>query len=77
VTTCAGVGLAWLASGARPGARLVSDDLTPAGEWPPMFRGQVDTVRVHWLAHPDLDATELRLAPDLAALVATRRWPGP
>jgi predicted O-methyltransferase YrrM len=61
----------------RPGGTLVIDDLTPAGEWPPMFRGQVDTVRVHWLAHPDLDATELRLAPDLAALVATRRWPGP
>jgi predicted O-methyltransferase YrrM len=61
----------------RPGGTLVIDDLTPAGEWPPLFRGQVDTVRVHWLAHPDLDATELRLAPDLAALVATRRWPGP
>jgi predicted O-methyltransferase YrrM len=61
----------------RPGGTLVIDDLTPAGEWPPMFQGQVDTVRVHWLAHPDLDATELRLAPDLAALVATRRWPGP
>jgi predicted O-methyltransferase YrrM len=59
----------------RTGGTLVIDDLTPAGEWPPMFRGQVDTVRVHWLAHPDLDATELRLAPDLAALVATRRWP--
>jgi predicted O-methyltransferase YrrM len=61
----------------RPGGTLVIDDLTPAGQWPPMFRGQVDTVRVHWLAHPDLDAAELRLAPDLAALVATRRWPGP
>jgi predicted O-methyltransferase YrrM len=61
----------------RPGGTVVIDDLTPAGEWPPTFRGQVDTARVHWLAHPDLDATELRLAPDLAALVATRRWPAP
>jgi len=30
---------------------------------------------MHWLTHADLDAAELRLAPDLAALVATRRWP--
>jgi predicted O-methyltransferase YrrM len=60
----------------RPGGMLVLDDLTPAGEWPPMFQGQVDTARMHWLAHPGVDAAEIRLAPDLAALVATRRWPG-
>jgi hypothetical protein len=30
---------------------------------------------MHWLTYPGLDATELRLAPDLAALLATRRWP--
>jgi predicted O-methyltransferase YrrM len=59
----------------RPGGTLVIDDLTPADEWPPRFAGEVDAVRMHWLAHPGLDATELRLAPDLAALVATRRWP--
>ena len=35
---------------------------------------QVDEARLHWLTHPDLDAAELRLAPDLAALVATRRF---
>jgi hypothetical protein len=28
-----------------------------------------------WLTRPSLDAAELRLAPDLAALVATRRFP--
>ena len=28
-----------------------------------------------WLGYPGLDAAELRLAPDLAALVATRRFP--
>jgi hypothetical protein len=27
-----------------------------------------------WLTHAGLDAAELRLAPDLAALVATRRF---
>ena len=61
----------------RPGGTLVIDDLTPAKAWPPLFGGQVDTARMHWLTHPGLDAAELRLAPDLATLVATRRWPGP
>ncbi len=60
----------------RPGGTLVIDDLTPAREWPPRFEGQLDAARMHWLTHPGLDATELRLAPDLASLVATRRWPG-
>ena len=49
-------------------------DLTPATDWPPRFGGQVDEARLHWLTHADLDAAELRLAPDLAALVATRRF---
>jgi predicted O-methyltransferase YrrM len=59
----------------RPGGTLVIDDLTPAVDWPPRFGDQVDAARLHWLTHPGLDAAELRLAPDLAALVATRRWP--
>jgi len=59
----------------RPGGTLVIDDLTPASEWPPRFDGQTDEVRLRWLTHPGLDAAELRLAPDLAALVATRRFP--
>jgi predicted O-methyltransferase YrrM len=59
----------------RPGGTLVIDDLTPAQDWPPRFNGQVDEARMYWLTHPELDAAELRLAPDLAALVATRRWP--
>jgi hypothetical protein len=86
--TGCGVGLAWLASGARsgdqpadpsallrPGGALVVDDLTPADQWPPRFDGRPDAARLHWLTHRDLAAAELRLAPDLAALVATRRWP--
>jgi predicted O-methyltransferase YrrM len=59
----------------RPGGTLVIDDLTPARDWPPRFAGRVDEARMHWLSYPGLDATELRLAPDLAALVATRRFP--
>jgi predicted O-methyltransferase YrrM len=59
----------------RPGGTLVVDDLTPARDWPPRFAGQVDEARMHWLGYLGLDATELRLAPDLAALVATRHFP--
>jgi predicted O-methyltransferase YrrM len=59
----------------RPGGTLVIDDLTPAQDWPPRVAGQVDEARMRWLGCPGLDATELRLAPDLAALVATRRFP--
>jgi hypothetical protein len=94
--TGCGVGLAWLASGARPGTRLVSverdpaadpeallrpggtlaiDDLTPASTWPPRFAGQPDPCWLHWHAHPAVDATQFRLAPDLAAMVVTRRFP--
>jgi len=58
----------------RPGGTLVIDDLAPARDWPPRFADQVDEARMHWLGYPGLDATELRLAPDLAALVATRRF---
>ena len=60
----------------RPGGTLVIDDLTPAQDWPSRFAGLVDEARMHWLGYSGLDATELRLAPDLAALVATRRFPG-
>jgi predicted O-methyltransferase YrrM len=59
----------------KPGGTVVIDDLTPAAAWPPRFDGRVDQARMHWLSHPALDAAELRLAPDLAALVATRRFP--
>ena len=32
-------------------------------------------VGLAWLTHPAVDAAELRLTPDLAAMVATRRFP--
>lgn len=61
----------------RPGGTVIIDDLTPAREWPPRFGGRVDEARMHWFTNTELDAAELRLAPDLAAVVATARWPGP
>jgi predicted O-methyltransferase YrrM len=59
----------------RPGGTLVIDDLTPARAWPPRYAGEVDEARMRWLGYPGLDTAELRLAPDLAAVVATRRFP--
>jgi predicted O-methyltransferase YrrM len=98
--TGCGVGLAWLASGARPDARLVSVERDPdrAAQAAELFAGlpQVSIIRGDWreiaAAGPfDLlvldggghgkqgsepaDPAELRLASDLAALVATRRFP--
>jgi predicted O-methyltransferase YrrM len=52
------------------GGTLVIDDFTPSHEWPPCHDGAPDTARLHWLTHPDLLATELRLTPDLATVVA-------
>ncbi|WP_055589160.1 O-methyltransferase [Streptacidiphilus griseoplanus] len=55
-----------------PGGTLVVDDFTPADGWPPLHAGQPDLARMHWLGHPGLRAAELRLAPDLSTVVATR-----
>jgi predicted O-methyltransferase YrrM len=59
----------------RPGGTLVIDDLTPASTWPPYYQGQPDPGRMAWHDHPAVDTAEVRLAPDLAALVVTRRFP--
>ncbi|MGW7244023.1 hypothetical protein [Streptomyces sp. NPDC054804] len=54
------------------GGAVVIDDFTPATTWPPRFNGALDQSRLHWLEHPDLRATELRLAADLSVIVGTR-----
>lgn len=56
---------------------LTVDDFTPMTSWPPMFGGEIDTPRSHWLTHPDLISTEVRVAPDMAVLVCRRRPPAP
>ncbi len=56
-----------------PGGTLVVDDLTPLTAWPPTHRGAPDTGRTVWYDHPALLTTEIRLAPDAATLLATRR----
>lgn len=56
-----------------PGGTVVVDDFTPATGWPPLHEGRPDSARLHWLEHPALRAVEIRLAPDLSAVVATLR----
>jgi predicted O-methyltransferase YrrM len=53
----------------RPGGTMTIDDYTPTNSWPPTFDGEVDESRLHWLAHPVLTSTEVRVAPDLAVIV--------
>jgi predicted O-methyltransferase YrrM len=60
-----------------PTGVLTVDDFTPMTSWPPMFDGQVDAPRHHWLTHPDLISTEVRVAPGMAVLVCRRRPPAP
>lgn len=52
------------------GATLVIDDFAPFTEWPARFLGEPDTARLHWLKHPDMLATEIRLASDLSTVIA-------
>ncbi|MEV6052050.1 class I SAM-dependent methyltransferase [Streptomyces sp. NPDC052107] len=55
-----------------PGGTVVVDDFTPATGRAPLHDGEVDRARLHWLEHPALRATELRLAADLSAVVGSR-----
>lgn len=56
--------VAWV----TPGGTFTVDDFTPSDPWPPEDPG-----RDLWLHHPEVIATEIRLAPDLATIVARRR----
>jgi predicted O-methyltransferase YrrM len=56
----------------RPGGLIVLDDLTPEEHWPPEWRGKPDPVRERWLNDPRLAATEIRVAPTMAVILAAR-----
>ncbi len=58
---------AWL----RPGGLVVLDDFTPITTWPPVFEGEPDAARLHWLRHPRLLATQVRTQPDAVTVIAT------
>lgn len=56
-----------------PFGTIVVDDFTPLSSWPPVHAGSPDTARLAWLSHRALLSTEVRLAPDLSSIIATRR----
>lgn len=64
-----------LADVVAPNGTFTIDDFAPMAQWPPMFNGEIDDGRFHWLEHPDVLATEVQVAPDMAVLVA-RHIPG-
>lgn len=56
-----------------PGGLLILDDFTPSPHWPPRFGGEVDELRLFYLTHPALEATEVLTTPSSSAIVAARR----
>ncbi|GHI52996.1 O-methyltransferase [Streptomyces rubradiris] len=56
-----------------PGGLLILDDFTPSPHWPPRFGGEVDELRLFYLTHPVLNATEVLTTPTSSAVVASRR----
>ena len=56
-----------------PGGLLIMDDFTPSAQWPPQHGGRIDELRLFYLGHPDLVATEVLTTPGSSAVIATRR----
>ncbi|MBT2421068.1 class I SAM-dependent methyltransferase [Streptomyces sp. ISL-22] len=56
-----------------PGGLLILDDFTPSPHWPPRFGGEVDELRLFYLTHPVLNATEILATPASSAVVGARR----
>ncbi|MFF7243654.1 O-methyltransferase [Embleya sp. NPDC008237] len=56
-----------------PGGLLILDDFTPSPHWPPQFDGEVDELRLFYLTHPALNATEVLTTPFISTVVAARR----
>lgn len=56
-----------------PGGLLILDDFTPSPHWPPRFEGAVDELRLGYLTHPALEATEILTTPGSSATLAVRR----
>jgi len=64
----------------RPGGTLVLDDFHPPLEfWPEEtvprdeYSRSITAARTHWLQHPELFATEVRVHPQMSAILATRK----
>ena len=64
----------------KPGGTFVLDDFHPPLEFWPEDEGGRDeygrsvvTARKHWLQHPEMFATEVRVHPQMSAILATRK----
>lgn len=55
------------------GGVVVLDDVVPCELWPPITYGRVDTLRERWLTDDRFTTVEVMVAPDAAALIATKR----
>ena len=51
------------------GGLIVMDDFAPLIGWPPLFQGEIDEVRRHWLEHPRLRATQVNVTCEWSALL--------
>ncbi|MBV6699771.1 O-methyltransferase [Kitasatospora aureofaciens] len=56
-----------------PGGLLLLDDFTPSPAWPPLFKGEVDELRLYYLTHPDLEATEVLTTPTGSVVLGVKR----
>jgi predicted O-methyltransferase YrrM len=57
-----------------PGGILILDDFTPhEGEWPPLYQGRPDHLRIRYLLDEQLVATEVRVRADASVVLATHR----
>jgi predicted O-methyltransferase YrrM len=54
------------------GGMLLIDDLTPEELWPDEWRGKPDPVREVWLNDERVAASEIRVSPAAAVILATR-----
>lgn len=51
----------------------MSVDFTPSPDWPPMYQGRLDTLRLRYVTDPALHAVELSLTDGGGVVLATRR----
>ena len=55
------------------GGMVVLDDFTPCPSWPPLSRGRVDALRLHWLADEAFTSVDVMVAQDTSVLIAVKR----
>ncbi len=56
-----------------PGGLVIFDDFAPSDDWPPRYRGAVDVLRLTYLQHPLLTATEIGVSSTETVVLGVRR----